>query len=77
MLIEILKSISNSNYPDNVSELNELTKYNESKEHQNLCKILTSFENMHRNEGMFNEFMNEFKEINLSMNFHDVTSFNS
>lgn len=77
MLIEILKSISSSNYPDNISELNELEKYNKSSEHQNLCKILTSFENKHRNEGLFTEFMNEFKEINSTMHFHDVTSFNS
>lgn len=77
MLIEILKSISNSNYPDNISETNELEKYNESCEHKNLCKILTSFENMHRNEGGLNELIEEFKAINSTMYFHDVTLFNS
>lgn len=77
MLIEILKNISNSNYPDNISELNELEKYNESCEHRNLCKILTSFENTHRNQGYINEFIKEFKAVNLTMHFHDATLFNS
>ncbi|MCD0475115.1 hypothetical protein LPB87_11995 [Flavobacterium sp. EDS] len=77
MLIEILKNISNSNYPDNISELNEVEKYNESCEHKNLCKTLTLFENMHRNEGYLNELIEEFKAINLTMHFHDATLFNS
>lgn len=77
MLIEILKNISDSNYPDNISEINELEKYNGSSEHQNLCKILTFFENKHRNEESFNELVEEFKSINLTMHFHDATLFNS
>jgi hypothetical protein len=77
MLIEILKNISNSNYPDNIPELDEIDKYNASSEHKNLCKILTSFENMHRNEERFNEFIEDFKKINLTMHFHDATLFNA
>lgn len=77
MLIEILKNISNSNYPDNISELNELEKYNESCEHKNLCKTLTTFENIHRREGFLNKLIEEFKAVNSTMHFHDVTLFNS
>ncbi|MNQ59395.1 hypothetical protein D3C85_736340 [compost metagenome] len=77
MLIEILKNISSSNYPDNISEISELEKYNASCEHQNLRKTLISFDNMHRNGACFSELINEFKAINLIMDYHDVTLFNS
>ncbi|CAC9974347.1 MULTISPECIES: hypothetical protein [Flavobacterium] len=77
MIIEILKNISNSNYPSNISELSELEKYNESYEHKNLCKTLIFFENKHRNEGCFTELIEDFKAINLNMNFHDATLFSS
>lgn len=77
MLEEILKNISKLYFPSQISELDEIDRYNNSIEHQNLCRVLTTFENKHRNERSYDDIIEDFKCINKKMVFHDVTNFNA
>lgn len=77
MLEEILRNTAKLYFPYNVSELDEIDRYNNSIEHKNLCNLLVLFDKKHSYEGAFNDISEEFKRVNTEMIFHDVTNFNA